>query len=207
MRRRSAQTREHVLEVAHDLFYGRGIRATGVDQVAAAAEVAPTTLYRLFGSKDGLVGAYVERADRQTRSWVDAAVGAAGEDPRARLLAIFDTLTELLRPPSYRGCACLMALAEYPDKDSPPHEHAVVAKRWVRDRFAALVDDLAKTASVVQPAVLADELALVFEGAQAAAQALGADGPARLARPLAENLIDVSIRPDAPPRRKRPTRS
>jgi hypothetical protein len=100
-----------------------------------------------------------------------------------------------------------MALAEYPDKDSPPHEHAVAAKRWVRDRFAALVDDLANTASVVQPAVLADELALVFEGAQAAAQALGADGPARLARPLAENLIDVSIRPDAPPRRKRPTRS
>ena len=35
------------------------------DQVAAAAEVAPTTLYRLFGSKDGLVGAYVERADRR----------------------------------------------------------------------------------------------------------------------------------------------
>jgi AcrR family transcriptional regulator len=37
MPRSSAETREHVLGVAHELFYWHGIRATGVDRVAVAA--------------------------------------------------------------------------------------------------------------------------------------------------------------------------
>jgi AcrR family transcriptional regulator len=66
-RRTAAQTREHVLAIANELFYWHGIRATGIDAVAAEAGVAPTTLYRLFASKDDLIAAYVERADRLYR--------------------------------------------------------------------------------------------------------------------------------------------
>ena len=36
-------------------------RYAGVDKIVAEAGVAPTTLYRLFGSKDELVAAYVDR--------------------------------------------------------------------------------------------------------------------------------------------------
>ena len=69
-RRPAAETRAHVLDVAHELFYWQGIRATGVDRVAAAAGVAPTTLYRLFACKDDLVAAYVERAAEGYREWL-----------------------------------------------------------------------------------------------------------------------------------------
>ena len=75
-RRSSAQTRERVLDATHELFYWHGIHATGVDAVASAAEVAPTTLYRIFGSKDGLVAAYVasiHTAD-QTRTIVEVSI-------------------------------------------------------------------------------------------------------------------------------------
>ena len=82
MPRSSAETREHVLGVAHELFYWHGIRATGVDRVASAAGVAPTTLYRLFTSKDDLVAAYIERADRLYREWFDASAAVGGPDPR-----------------------------------------------------------------------------------------------------------------------------
>ena len=78
MRRSGAQTREHVLEVTHELFYWNGIRATGIDRIAAAADVAPTTLYRLFASKDDLIGAYMERAGQLYRDWFDAAAQAGG---------------------------------------------------------------------------------------------------------------------------------
>ena len=67
-RRTSAETRDHILEVAERLFYWDGIRATGVDTVAAEAGVAPTTLYRLFASKDDLVAAYVDRCRDRQRS-------------------------------------------------------------------------------------------------------------------------------------------
>ena len=70
MSRSAAATREHVLAVASELFYWNGIRATGIDRVAAEAGVAPTTLYRVFASKDDLIGAYIERADRLYRDMV-----------------------------------------------------------------------------------------------------------------------------------------
>ncbi len=139
MPRSSAETREHVLGVAHELFYWHGIRATGVDRVAAAAGVAPTTLYRLFASKDDLVAAYIERADRLYREWFDAAAAAGGPDPREQILAVFDALGEQVQPQRCRGCPFLMALAEFPDRAHPAHRAAVAMKVWLRDRFGQLM--------------------------------------------------------------------
>src|SRR3982750_4170937 len=115
----SAQTREHVLAVAHELFYWHGIRATGVDAIAAAADVAPTTLYRLFASKDDLIAAYIERADRLYREWMSEATAPGVGSPRERILALFDALDEQVQPQRCRGCPFLMALAEFPDPQLP----------------------------------------------------------------------------------------
>src|SRR6202161_356958 len=143
MRRTAAQTRDHVLEVANELFYWNGIRATGVDRVAAAAGVAPTTLYRLFASKDDLIAAYIERAGRLYRDWFDAAARAGGADPRAAILPVFDALGEQVQPEQCRGCPFLMALAEFPDPAHPAHRAAVATKRWVRERLGQLTAALA----------------------------------------------------------------
>lgn len=188
-RRTAAQTREHVLQVAHDLFYWHGIRAVGVDRVAAEAGVAPTTLYRLFASKDDLVAAYVKRADQLYRQWFTAATASDGRHPRERILALFDALAEQVRPDVCRGCPFLMALAELPNLDLPARRHAVAMKAWVRARLGELTDDLASITPVGDPAALADQLALVVEGVYASVQSLGPEGPARQARVLAEMLL------------------
>jgi AcrR family transcriptional regulator len=185
MPRTAAQTREHVLQVTHDLFYWHGIRATGVDRIAAEAGIAPTTLYRVFPSKDHLVTEYLDRAHALYREWFDAAA-AGGDDPRRRILAVFDALGDQVRPSQCRGCPFLMALAEYPERSHPAHRSAVAMKTWVRRRFGELVADLPGR----KPAALADELSLVMEGVYASVAALGVDGPARHARSLAELLLD-----------------
>jgi AcrR family transcriptional regulator len=194
MPRSSADTREHVLGVAHELFYWQGIRATGVDRVAVAAGVAPTTLYRLFASKDDLIAAYIERAGRLYRDWFNAAVAVGGADPRAAILAVFDALGEQVQPERCRGCPFLMALAEFPDPAHPAHRAAVATKRWVRERLGQLTAALASNgrASGGRGDLLADQLSLIMEGVYASAQALTADGPARQARPLAEALLLVN---------------
>jgi AcrR family transcriptional regulator len=189
MRRTADQTREHVLQVAHDLFYWHGIRAVGVDRIAAEAGVAPTTLYRVFASKDDLIAAYIARADKLYRQWFDAAADAGGRRPRARILAIFDALTEQVQPHQCRGCPFLMALAEFPDAGHPAHRHAVATKAWVRTRFGELVAELARTTPLGGQAALADQLCLLMEGVYASVQALGVDGPAKGARALAETLL------------------
>jgi AcrR family transcriptional regulator len=193
-RRAAAETREHVLAVAHELFYWHGIRATGVDTIAAAAEVSPTTLYRLFASKDDLIAAYIERADGLYKEWMTDATAPAVGPPRARILALFDALDEQVQPQRCRGCPFLMALAEFPDPQLPAHAHAVATKAWVHDRLGELTEALAATTAVSDPGALADQLAVVMEGVYASAQALGADGPARRARAIAETLIDTATR-------------
>jgi AcrR family transcriptional regulator len=191
--RSAAVTREHVLEVANDLFYWNGIRATGIDRVAAEAAVAPATLYRLFGSKDDLIGAYIDRADRLYREWFNAAARAGGAEPGAQILAVFDALSEQVQPGQCRGCPFLMALAEFPDPDHPAHRNAAAVKAWVRARFGELTAAVAPGRA--QP--LADQLALVMEGVYASVQALGADGPARTGRAFAEALLGQAMPPPA----------
>lgn len=188
MHRTAAETRSHVLRVAGELFYLRGIRATGVDLVAAEAGVAPTTLYRLFASKDDLVGAYVERADLDFRDLFTAAVEGAGPDPRDRILAVFDLVLAEVSADAFRGCKFLMSLAEFPQIELPAHRNALAAKSWTRERIGELVGEL----GVDDPAELADHLMLIFEGLHASAQSFGPDGPVKRARGLAERLLSAA---------------
>jgi AcrR family transcriptional regulator len=176
-RRSAADSRAHVLDVAHELFYWQGIRGTGVDAIAAKANVAPTTLYRLFESKDDLVAAYVERAAERYRSWFEDALGPPDDPARTRILRLFDALGEQVQPERCRGCPFLMALGELPDPEHPAHRHAVALKQWVRGRF----HDLAGARG--------DQVTLVFEGVYASAQALTAAGPPRAAAGLVGDLL------------------
>jgi len=191
-RRSAADTREHVLDVAHELFYWNGIRATGVDKVAAEAGVAPTALYRLFPSKDALVAAYVERAEQRYREWFDAVTIDDGRSASARIVALFEALSHQVRPEVCRGCPFLMALTEMPDENLEAHKSSVRLKDWVRGRFKRLAKEHATTYSgKVDAARLADHLTLLFEGVYASVQALGAGGPAKHARQLVVDLMNT----------------
>lgn len=53
--RKRAATMHHVQEVAISLFEERGFDSVRIEEVAAAAEVSPSTVYRYFGTKEGLV--------------------------------------------------------------------------------------------------------------------------------------------------------
>lgn len=187
-RRPAAQTREHVLAVAQELFYWEGIRATGIDTVAARADVAPATLYRLFGSKDGLVTAYLEDCDRGYRAFLREATASTAGPAGDRILAVFDAMAGVIGPELCRGCPFLMALAEFPDPASPIHASAVATKAWVRD----LLGELAAETGVADPTALADQLALVVEGVYGSVAALGPDGPAKAARTAAAALLAAS---------------
>lgn len=191
-RRRAAETREHILAVAADLFYREGVHATGVDKVAARAEVAPTTLYRLFASKDDLVAAYVERCSVAYRDRLMAASSSSAGTPRERILAVFDVFADEALSESCRGCPFQMVLAEFPDAGHPAHRHAVAHKTWVRELLRDLVRDLGGGTVPRAADGLAEQLALVAEGVYGSAQALGASGPAQYGRALAETLLDLA---------------
>jgi AcrR family transcriptional regulator len=75
-----------LLELAEQLFGERGYGGASMDQLARRAGVTKPVVYELFGSKEGLFGACVERAAREMAQTIAHAVRAE-TDPEARLRA------------------------------------------------------------------------------------------------------------------------
>ena len=89
---RPSAARERILDTAFSLFYARGIRAVGVDLIIADSGVAKATFYKHFPSKDDLVVAYLDKVDGVWTGQLHAAAQAAGADPAAQLVGLFDAL-------------------------------------------------------------------------------------------------------------------
>ncbi|SDF79165.1 transcriptional regulator, TetR family [Lentzea fradiae] len=132
-----------VLTAAAGLFYERGIHAVGVDLIAAEAGVTKKTLYDRFGSKDQIVVEYLADRDERWRAFVAEFLAAAPDDPRARVLAVFDATTAWGRAHSTRGCAMVNAHAEISDPSHPAYPVIVEQKRWMLDLFTELAAKIA----------------------------------------------------------------
>jgi AcrR family transcriptional regulator len=157
-------TADRILRSASELFYSRGIRAVGVDAVAAEAGVTKKTLYEKFGSKDELVAAYLRARDERWRRWLVRDVERRGGTPRERLLSTFDALGEWMERENPRGCGFVNAAAELPDPDHPARIVVMEQKSWLRDYLAKLASETGAT----DPEDLAERLLILHEGANVA---------------------------------------
>jgi len=54
-------TKEKIISVALDLFHEKGINATSVDDILAASDTGKSQFYYYFKSKEGLIGAVLDR--------------------------------------------------------------------------------------------------------------------------------------------------
>lgn len=69
-RRDAARNRERLLEAARELVERYGANAVTMDAVAAAAGVGKGTVFRRFGSKEGLMAAVLNHSETQWQSQV-----------------------------------------------------------------------------------------------------------------------------------------
>src|SRR5215207_3820948 len=138
--------RERILDTAFRLFYARGPRGVGVDTVIAESAVAKATLYKHFPRKDDLVLAYLDTVDQAWFGQLRSAARAAGDDPRAQLVGMFDALGAACRREGYHGCAFINAAAES-EPGGQVHSRTVEHKNIVRGWVA----DLARRAGAADP--------------------------------------------------------
>jgi AcrR family transcriptional regulator len=179
--------RERLLASADELFYAEGVHTVGIDRVIEHAGVAKASLYSTFGSKDELVKAYLEGRHDSRRARLTAAIGRF-DDPRDKLLAIFDSLAELAEAAGFRGCAFYNASAESSDNTGPVAEAARSYRAWGRQLFATLARD----AGARDPEALARQLVVLYDGSSAGARMDQTAEGARTARGIAEMLIDAA---------------
>jgi AcrR family transcriptional regulator len=159
-----ASARERLLDAANELFYAEGVQTVGIDRIIERAGVAKASLYNLFGSKEELVAAYLaSRHDRTTSRLIEAIDKV--DDPRQKILAVFDAQAQQYQQPDFNGCAFIAASTEA--RSGGLVEHAADDFRtWIRTMFT----NLAEQAGAPDPVSLGRQLHLIYDGAGLAAR-------------------------------------
>jgi len=181
--------REHLIKTAVELFSERGYHATGIDTILATAGVSKKTLYNHFRSKDELILAALRHYDGLFRNGFMRQVEAEATVPRDRLLAVFDVSERWFASDKFYGCMFINAIGEYSEPESPIREVCKEFKKLMR----AYLRELAAAAGAKDPAALADELALLLEGATVTAQVSGDRRAAQTAKRIANTIIEQAL--------------
>ena len=183
----AGHARDKILSTAFQLFYAHGLRAAGIDTIIAESGVAKATFYKYFPAKDDLILAYLEKVDDVWTGQLHTAAEAAGPDPAAQLVGLFDALTNACRRDGYRGCAFINAAAESAS-GTRVHERTVAHKENIR----AWIRDLAVRAGAQDPDQLARSLTLLLDGGLASGVLDADPAAAAAARDTAAQLVAAS---------------
>jgi len=185
---RKPSARDRLLAAADELFYAEGVHTVGIDRIIERAGVAKASLYSTFGSKEELVRAYLEGRHKIRRERLLTALERF-DTPRDRLLGVFDVLGTLAGTPGYRGCAFYNATAESTTPGGPVEEVATANRAWTRGLFT----ELARDAGAHDPATLADQLMVLYDGASVGGRMDHSPAPAHVARAVAAGLLDAAL--------------
>jgi AcrR family transcriptional regulator len=151
--------RDRLLQAANELFYAEGVQTVGIDRIIERAGVAKASLYNHFASKEELVAAYLaSRHDATTNRLARAIEGI--DDPRQKILAVFDAQAKLYEQRDFNGCAFNAASTEAPS-GGLVDKAADEFRAWMRNMFT----DLAAQAGALNPAKLGRQLHLIYDGA------------------------------------------
>ncbi|MGA9876417.1 MAG: TetR/AcrR family transcriptional regulator [Solirubrobacteraceae bacterium] len=179
--------RERLLAAAGELFYAEGVQSVGIDRLIERAGVARASLYSTFGSKEGLVRAYLDERHDSILGRRRAAADRA-PDPVSAILAVFDSLGRDFKRPDYNGCAFAGARAEEPAGglvDEATHAY--------REELRALFRELCVKAGADDPDQLAWQLHLLYSGGAESAKLDHEPGTAAAQRAAAEVLLKAAL--------------
>lgn len=177
--------KSQLLEAAIQHFNRNGFHATGIDTILEHSRVAKNTLYRHFPTKEALIVEALRVIDDRFRNNMREHVDQAGT-PREKLLATFDYLEQWFSGSGFYGCPFMSAVSEYCDPEHAINQEASMHKHLVTAYF----EELARAAGYESPREVAEKISLLHEGATAIAHVTGSAESARLARRMADALLD-----------------
>ncbi|WP_434524720.1 TetR/AcrR family transcriptional regulator [Photorhabdus asymbiotica] len=152
--------RENMLDVVEELIYTRGIAATGIDLITRTTGSSRKTIYRYFGTKDGLVEAVLRRRDECWMRWFTSSI-AEYKTPKEKLLNIFLVLQTWFDSDDFRGCAFINTSGERLNPDDPVRIIAKEHKEKVFTYVLSICEEISPDSSVD----LARKFLLLIEGA------------------------------------------
>lgn len=168
--------KDRILEAATELFYKRGVNATGIDLIISEAGIAKATLYNNFESKEVLVAKYLERLRLKFEENLQQAVSKQGRS----LTIPFDLLETTVVQGEFFGCPFTNALTELPE--------STLVQEEVRKYRGVVLNYFSEfaTKEIVQ------QLMLVYDGAFTSCKLDPNRKGVRVARQLAKQLVELA---------------
>jgi AcrR family transcriptional regulator len=152
--------RQRIFDAAKELFYTNGIRAVGVEGIAAHAGTTKMSLYRNFDSKDELVAECLRDHQRDFWEWWNSVTEPLAGDPKAQLLALIDAFVGANCSNDSHGCPLANAIVEIQQDDHPGRKVIMEHK----NRMRSSIGELCRQAGARDPDQLGDALMLLVEG-------------------------------------------
>ncbi|MCG6538745.1 TetR/AcrR family transcriptional regulator [Pseudomonas sp. KSR10] len=152
--------REEMIAGAARMFDSEGFRGIGIDRALAPSGASTRTLYKHFGSRDGLVIAVLEARHHAFMTQLEAQ--SADVNP---VESLFDTLRQWIEEHGARGCMLLRARSEYAEASGAIVSLVLQQKGEFRNE----VEKRVQSALGYESPALSTQVWLLFEGATAAA--------------------------------------
>ena len=178
--------REALLVCAYRLFEVQGFNGTGVDQIAAESGVTKRTLYKYFGSKEGLIEAVLEQHHAELIEQMRAVVFTEEQDCMSRFMRCFDLYRDWFGRSNFAGCIFIKTINEFAGCSPKLSGIAQRSKVAIRE----ILVEVGQEGELRDPDLLADQLQLVLEGAIVVEQYGTCAQVIETARSLARSLIE-----------------
>lgn len=185
--------RDRILEVASQLFFEQGYRATGINEVIAKSGVAKATFYNHFPTKDDLCLVYLQ--DRNTTEYETVVAYVHDHDtPEERFLAVMGSLCPWLEANSLRGCAFLNMVAEVPDprnllrREGVKHYESL--RKLIKELTLELIDSDRDRYQKMDVDTVTDDYLTILGGAIAMAEIYHDLWPVKHASAMVKKMIE-----------------
>ncbi|MGC3943274.1 MAG: TetR/AcrR family transcriptional regulator [Chryseolinea sp.] len=187
MKQRGQVVVDKILDTAGRLFYAQGYSNTGINQVIEEADIAKASLYKHFETKEDILVAYVQRTHELWFTRLRAAIDKV-EDPKEKLLAIFDHHIERQKVREFGGCPFIKANDEAGSSDPRVLAEIQLAKQHSKKFIKALV---AKSGhkQLLTDQELTETIFLALEGAIATASVFKRPAEIQAAKKIIQKLI------------------
>jgi AcrR family transcriptional regulator len=182
--------RDRIFDTARELFYQQGIRAVGVETIAAEAGTTKMSLYRHFPSKDELTAECLRADTQEFHAWWDEVTSPHAGNPRKQLEALFQAFqSKTCQSEDSRGCPLANAAVEITEDSHPGRQVVIEHKAEIRKRLRQLCREMRAR----HPEQLGDALMLLMEGSYLTRIVFGHSGPVQAVSKAAKVLIEEQL--------------
>ncbi|WP_408037777.1 TetR/AcrR family transcriptional regulator [Tenacibaculum amylolyticum] len=183
-----SKVRQHIIEIASNLFYSNGYNSTGINEIISEAGIAKATLYNHFKSKEAICLAYLQYKNAVFTNDIKEFCDKKPQG-KERVLAIFDFLEAFFKEKDFNGCWCIKTVSEIPKDNTIIRKEIQSQKNQLIHFIAELITDNIPSYTQEEIDTLSKQLYLLYESAVAESHLHQDNWPIMQAKKLSEKII------------------